>query len=177
MPRTHRGTWEGFPGHDYGEVPGSTNSVILGCAILEPKPPAATAGPGKAPFPKETGAKGEEVSCPRNSRERGAEGPPHRLTPVLGSLWNGSQWFLCSRIPSPSLCVCVCASVCRYACVLCASMWGRGFEWVFTCTHMCVCVCVQACVVGVLTCMYLFIWLCWVLTVAHGIFCCDTQIL
>ena len=62
MPRTHRGTWEGFPGHDYGEVPGSTNSVILGHAISELKPPAATKGPGKAPFPKETGAKGEEVS-------------------------------------------------------------------------------------------------------------------
>ena len=58
MPRTHRGTWKGFLGHDYDEVTGLTNSVIHGCAISELKPPAAAAGPGKALLPKETGAKG-----------------------------------------------------------------------------------------------------------------------
>ena len=73
MPRTHRGTWEGFPGHDYGEVPGLTNSVILGCAILEPKPPAATAGPEKAPFPKETGPKEKRFPAPETPGSKKAK--------------------------------------------------------------------------------------------------------
>ena len=125
--------------------------------------PSCCCRPRESSAPQGNGGQRSIGFLPQKLQGKGCRGASSQPDPCVRQLvkWLPVISTFQYSYPFP-VCVCVCVYMCICVlvcpCIVCKHVWGRGFEWVFTCKHMCVYVCVQACIVGIFI-MYLFIYL------------------